>query len=83
MFARLETMALNMAMPGETVQVTSIRLDMEARRQLQRLGVDVDTPIHVLKRTSFGHIIVAVAENSWITIPHNVARKITVKLADS
>ncbi|MBN2469384.1 MAG: ferrous iron transport protein A [Anaerolineae bacterium] len=72
------THPLNMAVPGETVELVEIRGGRRMRKRLADLGLCVGMLVRIIQGTSSGPMLLAFKEDARLAIGSGIAHKIIV-----
>lgn len=80
---RAQTHPLNMAVPGETVELVAIRGGRRLRKRLADLGLNVGMCVRIIQGNSHGPMLLAFKEDARLAIGEGIAHKIIVSPHES
>ncbi len=75
---RADTYPLNLASPGDTVDLVAIRGGKRLHKRLADLGLNVGMPVRIIQGVSGGPMLLAFKGDSRLAIGHGIAAKIVV-----
>ena len=76
------THPLNLAVPGETVELVEIRGGRRLRKRLADLGLNVGMCVRVVQGNSSGPMLLAFKEDARLAVGSGIAHKIIVSPHD-
>lgn len=72
------THPLNMALPGETVELVEIRGGRRLRKRLADLGLCIGMHVRIIQGNSSGPMLLAFKEDARLAVGSGIAHKIIV-----
>jgi ferrous iron transport protein A len=73
-----QTLPLNMATPGETVELVEIRGGRRLRKRLADLGLSIGIPLRIVQGDTSGPMLLAFKDDARLAIGQGITHKIMV-----